>query len=474
MSRTPIPPQQRVRCACGVSHEYVETARACPANRTSSGLNGVNNVEISNVGNSFSSGADAFTDDYDDYDDEFASVVDEMGTNNNGYVVSPEQLQQEAKVEIKSLYNRVQQAVKENNTSELLQTFKDAGNSQNYVNALATMDDMQKNKNWSGRKDIDKNVVNRYRAMTAYAGYAYMKTSGKIDDSIDLSGKNIGNATSDGYAESNTHEWHMMRYLGMGGSDLNGILNSHNNAFDKNGAPLQNTPEYGGGTRTFPNNYYAKNVDRILHSKIDPPTEEYSAGTFKNHSPDSDAPDWSSPFTQGNALEDITAHLASEKTGKKIGHTKHTYVDGSGMRVNFDYLVVDNDGNPTESLEIKTTGKINKYGDPQHGIDALPYDVRAQALEQCVMGGFKKGNLAVLEGGRNLKVISWDMTPELEQEAQRNRQRAKKFYAAAQSLRDVPKDQRASMITDEFLNNAGVNVRAYRKSQEAMNKWNNR
>ena len=90
------------------------------------------------------------------------------------------------------------------------------------------------------------------------------------------------------------------------------------------------------------------------------------------------------------------------------------------------------------------------------------------------MGGFKKGNLAVLEGGRNVKVISWDMTPELEKEAQQNRQRAKKFYEAAQSLRDVPKEQRESMITDEFLENAGVNVKAYRKSQEAMNRWNNK
>ena len=30
------------------------------------------------------------------------------------------------------------------------------------------------------------------------------------------------------------------------------------------------------------------------------------------------------------------------------------------------------------------------------------------------------------------------------------------------------------MITDEFLENAGVNVKAYRKSQEAMSKWNNK
>ena len=471
MSRTPIPPQQRVQCACGVSHEYVETAKSCPVNKSSSSMNRKNNAEISNVNNSFSAGVDAFSDD-DLYDEEFSYTLDEMGTNNNGQVVEPQQLQQEAKVEIKSLYNRVQQAVKDNNTSELFQVFKDAGNSQNYVNALATMDDMQKNKNWSGRKDVDKNVANRYRAMVAYAGYAYMRESGKIDDISDLSGQDIGNARSDGYAESNTHEWHMMRYSGMGGSDLNGMLNSHNNAFDKDGNPLQNTPEYGGGTRTFPNNYYAKNVDRILKSKIDPPTEEYSSGTFKNYSPDSDSPDWSSPFTQGNALEDMTAHLASEKLGKNIGHTKHTYVDGSGMRVNFDYLIVDDKGKPSESLEIKTTGKIGKYGDPKHGIDALPYEVRAQALEQCVMGGFKKGNLAVLEGGRNVKVISWDMTPELEKEAQQNRQRAKKFYAAAQSLRDVPKEQRESMITDEFLENAGVNVKSYRKSQEAMSKWN--
>lgn len=28
------------------------------------------------------------------------------------------------------------------------------------------------------------------------------------------------------------------------------------------------------------------------------------------------------------------------------------------------------------------------------------------------------------------------------------------------------------MIKDEFLENAGVNVKVYRKSQEAMNKWN--
>lgn len=472
MSRTPIPPQQRIRCACGVSHEYVETAKACPVNRTSSGVLGRDNQQMSNISNSFTSELDAFDEDYDEYDEEFASTLDEMGLNNNGYVVPTEHLQQEAKVEIKSLYNRVQQAVKDNNPSELLQAFKDTGNSQNYVNALETMNDMTSRKDWSGRKDVDKNVANRYRAMAAYAGYAYMKTSGRIDDCTDLSGKDIGNAKSDGYAESNTHEWHMMRYLGMGGSDLNGMLNSHNNAFDKDGNPLQNTPEYGGGTRTFPNNYYAQNVDRILESKIDPPTEEYSSGTFKNYSPDSDSPDWSNAFTQGNALEDMTAHLASEKLGKKIGHTKHTYVDGSGMRVNFDYLIVDDKGNPTESLEIKTTGKIGKYGDPKHGIDALPYEVRAQALEQCVMGGFKKGNLAVLEGGRNIKVISWDMTPELEQEAQQNRSRAKKFYEAAQSLRNVPKDQRKSMMTDEFLENAGVNVKAYRKSQEAMSKWN--
>lgn len=250
MSRTPIPPQQRVQCACGVSHEYVETAKSCPVNRSSSGMNRKNNAEISNVNNSFSAGVDAFADD-DLYDEEFSYTLDEMGTNNNGQVVEPQQLQQEAKVEIKSLYNRVQQAVKDKDTSELLQVFKDAGNSQNYVNALATMDNMQKNKNWSGRKDVDKNVANRYRAMVAYAGYAYMRESGKIDDFSDLSGQDIGNARSDGYAESNTHEWHMMRYLGMGGSDLNGMLNSHNNAFDKDGNPLQNTPEYGGRNENF-------------------------------------------------------------------------------------------------------------------------------------------------------------------------------------------------------------------------------
>lgn len=28
------------------------------------------------------------------------------------------------------------------------------------------------------------------------------------------------------------------------------------------------------------------------------------------------------------------------------------------------------------------------------------------------------------------------------------------------------------MITDAFLENADVNVKVYRKSQEAMNKWN--
>lgn len=33
-----------------------------------------------------------------------------------------------------------------------------------------------------------------------------------------------------------------------------------------------------------------------------------------------------------------------------------------------------------------------------------------------------KRNLAVLEGGRNVKVIIWDMALDLEKEAQQNRQ----------------------------------------------------
>ncbi len=107
----------------------------------------------------------------------------------------------------------------------------------------------------------------------------------------------------------------------------------------------------------------------------------------------------------GNILEDTIATEFSKRTGMKVQRRNATlkHPEHDWMLAHVDRLIVGTDKGPG-ILEVKTAGQYmsDKWGDP--GTDQVPDEYALQVAHYLAVTGYAWARLAVLIGGRDLRV----------------------------------------------------------------------
>ena len=195
--------------------------------------------------------------------------------------------------------------------------------------------------------------------------------------------------------ESGTREWLEQRQGGIGGSDVGPILRLKG---------AYNTRE------------------DIMRSKLEPITDEQVAeqttDEILNAARRGDA--W-----EKHLLMKVKAH--NPELNVTYCKSSWQHKDRTFQFANFDGLTADENGVPDGIVEIKTASDARKWGDPATGLDGIPATYRTQTLWYAQAAGLKKGVVAVLIDDHDYREYHFTVTPEVEEEANRNLEAVTKF-----------------------------------------------
>lgn len=243
---------------------------------------------------------------------------------------------------------------------------------------------------------------------------------GRTSDRLhEFTGDTIGeNMVMVGETIPGSREWHELRQTGFGASDIGALNNSFHYVFDEEGNPVLDDK---GKHKKERNSYNDANLERLYNSKINPVTDDQIEDQTNIVAHDA--------ATRGHALEDTIGELAARKLGINLLHNKGTWSKpGSAVNINYDFMMTSDGVHPDGNFEIKTAKDPTKWGKEELGIDGIPQNYRAQALAGCYEAGFKRGGLAVLINEGDLRTYTFDMTPELVEEAKKNSEQAQLAY----------------------------------------------
>jgi putative phage-type endonuclease len=215
----------------------------------------------------------------------------------------------------------------------------------------------------------------------------------------EFTGDELNGMTKTAYYESGTREWLEQRQHGIGGSDVGAILRVK-------GA------------------YNSR--EEIMQSKLNPITDEQVAEQGNLQS------GFEGALGRGNAWEKrIFLMVRDNNPEDNITFCKTSWVNNEHdyQVANFDGTMADENGVPNGIVEIKTASDASKWGKEEDGLDGVPDTYRAQTLWYAQAAGFKRGMVAVVIDDREYRQYKFEMTPELEAEATRNRNGVEKFVA---------------------------------------------
>lgn len=204
--------------------------------------------------------------------------------------------------------------------------------------------------------------------------------------------------------DSGTREWLEQRQGGIGGSDVGPILRVK-------GA------------------YNSR--DDIMRSKLDPITDEQVAEQTSS--------EIAGAAARGNAWEKhILMKVRDNNPDLNVAYCKSSWqsTENAFQFANFDGLLTDENGVPNGIVEIKTASVAGKWGNPEDGLDGVPATYRTQTLWYAQAAGFKRGIVAVLIDDREYREYHFEMTPELEEEANRNLEAVRTFTEELESRKN--------------------------------------
>lgn len=272
-------------------------------------------------------------------------------------------------------------------------------------------------------KDVHSPIV----AAVAEYDEEVLKAKGEWKE---FTGDELNGMTKTAYYESGTREWLEQRQNGVGGSDVGPILRvkgSYNSRED------------------------------IMQSKLNPITDEQVAEQGNNQET------YEGALGRGNAWEKRIFLMVKNRNPednvtfcKTSWHNnEHTY-----QLANFDGIMTDENGTPNGIIEIKNVSDASKWGKEEDGLDAVPPTYRAQTLWYAQAAGFKKGMVAVVIDEREYRQYRFDMTPELEAEAESNRNGVQKFVEEWKARKEGTWKEKArysgfslSAVNSSLLNN---------------------
>lgn len=239
-------------------------------------------------------------------------------------------------------------------------------------------------------KDVHSPVV----AAVAEHDEEVLKAKGEWRE---FTGDELNGMTKTAYYESGTREWLEQRQNGVGGSDVGPIIGAKGS-------------------------YNSR--DDIMQSKLNPITDETVEEQAANQS------DYAGALGRGNAWEKRIFLMVRDRNPEdNITFCKTSWHNNEYkfQLANFDGVMADENGVPNGIVEIKTASDASKWGKEEDGLDGVPDTYRAQTLWYAQAAGFKKGRVAVLIDEREYRQYDFVMTPELEAEAQSNREKVAKF-----------------------------------------------
>lgn len=222
------------------------------------------------------------------------------------------------------------------------------------------------------------------------------------DDELGISDSGLHSV---GYAETGTREWLEMRQDSLGGSDM--------------------------GTLADKSFFANESKDKIWESKIKEISDEEVEAQRNSHDGEiKDAP------ARGNAMEDVIGALYAHQTGLNIVHNKSTWKTEDGSQhINFDFAEHDENGDFVGPVEIKNVNDGRKWGNPSEGLDGVPSNYRAQALQQALHSNASKVTVVAMMGGETMKAYSEPMTDELREEARKLASTAPSYMEKAREAR---------------------------------------
>lgn len=237
-----------------------------------------------------------------------------------------------------------------------------------------------------------KNVNARVAALIGEMEETELKGKGEW---LEYEEDTLNNMTRTVMYESGTREWLEQRQEGIGGSDVGPILRLKG---------AYNTRE------------------DIMKSKLEPITDEQvqeqTTDEILNAARRGDA--WEKHLLMKVKTNNPDLNVTYCKASWK--HNENTF-----QFANFDGLTSDEHGNPDGIVEIKTASDARKWGDPALGLDGIPPTYRTQTLWYAQAAGLKKGVVAVLIDDHDYREYHFTVTPEIEEEANRNLEAVKKF-----------------------------------------------
>lgn len=246
----------------------------------------------------------------------------------------------------------------------------------------------------------------------------------------EFTGDELNGMTKTAYYESGTREWLEQRQNGVGGSDVGAIL------------------RVKGSYNTR---------DDIMQSKLNPITDEQVAEQGDHQS------EYSGALGRGNAWEKRIFLMVKERNSEdNITFCKTSWVNNEHdyQVANFDGTMADENGVPNGIVEIKTASDASKWGEEEDGLDGVPDTYRAQTLWYAQAAGFKRGMVAVVIDDREYRQYKFEMTPELEEEANRNREGVQKFVGEWKQrvAGTFPERERLHGFSKQALNSSPLNV----------------
>jgi DNA polymerase III epsilon subunit-like protein/predicted phage-related endonuclease len=239
-----------------------------------------------------------------------------------------------------------------------------------------------------------KNVTAMVVAKLADAEEERLRASG---DWAEFDEETLNDLTKTAYFPSGTREWLEQRQGGIGGSDVGPIMR-------------------------IPGSYSTR--EDVMLSKLEPITDEQVAEQESGHS------EFSGAAGRGNAWEKrIFIQVKKNNPDKNITFCKSSWKHNVNefQFANFDGVMTDENGHPDGIVEIKTASVVGKWGKPEDGLDGVPATYRTQVLWYAQAAGFKRGMVAVVIDDREYREYHFTMTPELEEEANRNLEAVKVF-----------------------------------------------
>lgn len=237
----------------------------------------------------------------------------------------------------------------------------------------------------------------------------------------------IAELVAGGEYESGSPKWHAQRFGGVGGSDISKIMRTD--------------AKYG-----------SRDYRDVLLTKV---------GLMVNEDTDSGRNDTTTAVGIGNAWEEAIRHMyADNHPEKRVAFCKTSW-EGKGeksyVHANFDGLELDEKGNPTGIVEIKTGVHTEKWGDTADGYTGMPAGYRQQAIWYAGNANLHDVTLVAVLDDFDYREYSFTMDdPRAKAEWAKMQEETAKFWKIVESYR-----KELSMDVD---NVSSVRVTGFAKS----------